>query len=157
MRCHGVCGCMLLMHASEALDGQRNATNARTGSGIWRAADNCKGMGVGQQQSTLSTRRGRFKATRVHHVAALARWVDAKCNDGKGRTEGEEEALTRTLTTTGPPLAVAGRPAAGVSGRTLAPRDCRGPSSPLMWNFPMDLLAAAGKGAAGKGVSMKRA
>ena len=41
--------------------------------------------------------------------------------------------------------------------QNIAPRGCRGTSSPLMWNLPMDLLAAAGKGAAGVGVSIERA
>ena len=70
-------------------------------SGIWRAADNCTGRG--KEPTAINTEH-----------AGQSQWFkrcSGSCSSMRENKVYQHSRLTRTLTMTGPPLAVAGRPA----------------------------------------------
>ncbi len=83
--------------------------------------------------------------------------VDAECKRREGENKGRGKGAHKNFDDNWATIGSGGKTCSRRQRQNIALCGCRGPSSPLMWNLPMDLLAAAGKGAAGVGVSIERA
>ena len=73
-------------------------------SGIWRAADNCTGMG--KEPTVINTEH----AGQSQWFKRCSGSCSCSCSSMRENKVNQHSRLTRTLTMTGPPLAVAGRP-----------------------------------------------